>query len=575
MHDNSSVQAILDKFPQFFDNNMKIEGRDELRFDIEALPLTKIHFQSQLPYDLPVGNILSIYIFAAVAFFILIIAVINYLNLATALSTRREKEVGMRKVVGANKKQIITQFLSEALILTGISWLFSLGVLYIILPHFNKLAKKNLIFSFQSNPEIFFASIGVAFFIGVLAGVYPAFLMSSFHPVNAIKRVSLRGKQNDWLRKTLVVFQFSLTICVIIGTFIVSKQLHYIRNTNLGYSSENVMIIPMRHLNYKGEVTPLKTELKKIPSVLSVTSASELIGDKIKRNSFFIEKNGEITQVSLLWFSVDYDFLDTMNFTLKEGRNFSQEFSSDAGYAFLVNSTAVRELGWGEEALGRKIQNGFDANNNPIFQRVIGVVEDFKYGPLHNIIEPTLILLNTNSPNFLYIKLNVINLSTTIEHIKNAMVNLGISIPPSFFFLDDNLHQHYKSEEVMRKIFGIFSFLCIFISCLGLLGLSCFVVNKRKKEIGIRKVHGASEFNIVVLLSREYMKSIILANFIAWPIAYFAMTRWLQNFAYRTSFGLQPFFFSLILSFSIAFLTVSFQTIKAARLNPVNNLRAE
>ncbi len=575
MHEGTTIQSVLDKFPQFFDKNMKIQGRDDVWFDIEALPLAGIHFQSRLPYDLPVGNILNIYIFAAIAAFILIIAVINYLNIATALSARREKEVGMRKVVGANKNQLIAQFLSEAIIISGVAWLFSLIFLNFIMPYFNKLSDKNLKFSLQSTPDIFLASIVIAVLIGFLAGVYPAFLLSSFHPVNALKRIQMYGRRGGWLRKALVVFQFSLAGCVIIATAVVSKQLHYIQNTDLGYSKENVIVVPMRNMTYMGTMSTLKTELERNPNVLSVSAASEIVGDKLKRNAFFIDKNDEITQVSLLWFSVDYDFLDSMNIKVIQGRNFSPEFSTDEDSAFLVNETAIRELGWADKALGRRRRTGFDENKNPVFSQVIGVVEDFNYGPLHNVIEPVLIFLDTNTPNFLYIKINARNVSSTISHIKDVMLILGMPLPPNYFFLDETLYKQYKSEELLRKLVSIFTMLCIFISCLGLLGLSYFLVTKKTKEIGIRKVLGASEPNIVILLSQEFMKSVLLANAIAWPAAFFVMNRWLQNFAYRTSFGWQPFILSGILSFSIALLTVSALTIKAARSNPVANLRDE
>lgn len=573
MNEGTTIQSVLDKFPQFFDKNMKIQGRNDLWFEIEALPLAGIHFQSRLPYDLPVGNILNIYIFAAVAAFILIIAAINYLNIATALSARREKEVGMRKVVGASKNQLITQFLSEAIIISGVAWLFSFIFLNLIMPYFNKLSDKNLEFSLESTPDIFFASIVIAVLIGFLAGVYPAFLLSSFHPVNALKRIQQFGRRGGWLRKALVVFQFSLAGCVIIATAVVSKQLHYIQNTDLGYSKENVIVIPMNNMTYMGSMSTLKTELERNPNVLSVSAASEVVGNKLKRNAFFIDKNDEITQVSLLWFSVDYDFLDMMNIKIIHGRNFSPEFSTDTDSAFLVNEAAIRELGWTDKALGRQLRTGFDENENPVFSRVIGVVEDFNYGPLHNVIEPVLIFLNTDTPNFLYIKINAKNVSSTISHIKNIMLTLGMPLPPDYFFLDDTLYEQYKSEEVLRKLVSIFALLSIFISCLGLLGLSYFLVTKKTKEIGIRKVFGASEPKIVMLLSREFMKSVLLANAIAWPAAFFVMNRWLQNFAYRTSFGWQPFLLSAVLSFSIALLTISAQTIKAARNNPVNNLR--
>ena len=264
-----------------------------------------------------------------------------------------------------------------------------------------------------------------------------------------------------------------------------------------------------------------------------------------------------------------------MDIKLKEGRNFSPDFSTDEDSSFIVNEAAVRELGWGQRALGRKRRYRFDEDKNPVFDRVIGVVEDFNYGPLHNNIEPVLIFLNPNPPNFLYIKINAGDLSSTIRHIKTVMRDLGMPIPPDYFFLDDNLYQHYRSEEILRKLFGIFALLCIFISCLGLLGLSYFMVSKKTKEIGIRKVLGASEPTIVALLSKEFVKSVLVANFIAWPVAFFVMSRWLQNFAYRTEFGWQPFALSIVLSFAIALLTVSFQTIKAARNDPVNNLRDE
>ena len=573
MQEGAGIEGVLDKFPQFFEKNMKLQGRDDLWFDIEALPLASIHFQSRLPYDLPVGNIINIYIFGAIAVFIFLIAVINYLNIATALSARRGKEVGMRKVVGAKKGQLVTQFLSEAVFISVFAWIFALIFLHLIMPSFNRLANKDLLFSLQSTPEIFMASLGIALLIGLLAGLYPAFLLSSFRPVDVLKSIQNTGRRGGLLRKALVVFQFSLAGCVIIATVVVSRQLQYIQNSDLGYSKENVMVIPMQNMNYNGDMSTLKTELEKNPFVLTVSAASEVVGDKVRRNAFFIDKNDEITQVSLLWFSVDFDFLDTMNIRIKEGRNFSPEFSTDVDSAFLVNETAVRELGWGDRALGRQQRYRVDENGNPVFRRVIGVVEDFNYGPLHNVIEPVLIFLDSGPSNFLYIKINAGDLSSTIRHVKNVMLSLGMAVPPNYFFLDDTLYKHYRSEEVLRKLFRIFALLCIFISCMGLLGLSYFLVTKKTKEIGIRKVLGASEPRIVVFLSREFMKSVLLANVIAWPSSFFVMNRWLQNFAYRTSFGWQPFLLSGILSFSIALLTISVQTIKAARDNPVNNLR--
>jgi predicted permease len=534
--------------------------------------LSRIHLDSRKSPEkfLKLGDSQYVNLFLLIAFFILLIACVNFINLSTARSSIRAREVGMRKTVGAQRVQLIRQFLAESIILSFVSCLIALVLIELIMPVFNQISGKKLSFHLLELNHIL-GILAIIFLAGLLAGAYPALYISSFKPVSVIKGIIGSGRKKAVFRKVLVVFQFSLSVMLIIGTAVVHKQLRYMRNINLGLDKENVVFIPIRE-NIGKRYNTFKSELLENPGILRVTAQNYLFAtDSWHTTGVDWEGKDPEYMQDVVWNSVDYDFFETLKMELKEGRFFSPEFQTDQEEAFILNEEAVRQMGI--ESPVSKPFVFFLNKDNLKKGRIIGVVKDGYYRSLHHKISPHVFHLNRNwTYGVILIRISG---EQALAHIKNVWERFNHLSPFEFQFLDQTYEQLYRKEDQIRKVLNYFASLAILISCLGLFGLASFMTEQRTKEIGIRKVLGSPVSWIVWLLSQEFLKCVGFANLIAWPVAYYVLNRWLQNFAYRTNIGVEILFFSAVLAVFIAFVTVTYRSIKAATANPVDSLRYE
>jgi putative ABC transport system permease protein len=530
--------------------------------------IKKIHLYSSGKYiadDYATGDITYVRILSLIAVFILIIACINFLNLSTAQSARRAREIGVRKVAGANKRKIIVQFLGESLMIVLVAHVIAMIFVELLLPGFNTLIGKQLTVNYQS-AGLYIGLFTVVLFCVLLAGSYPAFYLSSLKPLDIIKGVVKINPGNPKFRRVLVIFQFSLSILLIICTLIVKAQFKYIQNKNLGFNKDNIgyFMFPTRPSDPKLET--LKKELGSNPDILSVTRAWNPFFNEGTRNGFTWAGKKEGDDVNFHVLGADMDYASIYKLEIKEGRFFSSGFSTD-NTAIVINEEAVKILDF-KDPIGEIITTPQGSKLN-----IIGVVKNFHIQSLHYKIGPLIMQLG-ESNNF-YIKMKPDKIISTVEFIKKTFKSFDPGLPIDFHFLDDDYDNLYRTEQRMGKIFGYFSFLAIIISCLGLIGLSSFMTQRRTKEIGIRKINGAKSIEIFSLLSREYIICVMISIIIACPIAWYAMNKWLQNFAYRIDISLWIFALAGSIAVLIALLTVSFQSYRAASRNPVEALRYE
>lgn len=557
---------------------MQIKSMDEFekagnKLQYSLTPLTKIHFQSDRNFDLsPPGNIQYVYIFSAIALFILLIACINFMNLTTARSANRAREVGIRKVLGTERKNLMGQFLTESTLMVVLSLIIAIGIAYLVLPLFNNVATKSMTLRSLFSPVILPLLIALPFIVGLLAGSYPAFYLSGFKPILVLKGKLQSGKKAGTLRSVLVITQFAISIILIIGTIIIYRQLNYIQTKNLGFNKDQVLIINNAY-TLKNNADVFKNEMLKQPGVSSGTLTGFLpVNSSRNDNTFSTEpvmtaKTGLDMQV---W-TIDYDYLKTMGMQLAKGRGFSREFGTDTA-AVIVNETAAKFLGFGDP-VGKKIYSYGNANN-PIPLNIIGIVKNFHFASLRENIGPLCFVLgrNTSSVSF---KISAAHIPDVLKQAESKWKVMAPGMPFSYQFLDEAFGEMYRSEQRVGTIALIFSLLAIFIACLGLFGLASFMAERRTKEIGVRKVLGASVNGIVQLLSKDFLKLVLIAFIIAAPLAWWFMHKWLQDFAYRISIGWWIFLVAGLIAMLIAVFTVSFQAIRAAIANPVNSLRTE
>lgn len=586
LDDNASIEGLLDKFQGFYDKYMSSLGKQiNATFRLMATRIDKVHFGEKLEFDLPTGNIHYIVIFSLVGVFMLLIASLNYMNMATARSTNRAREVGLRKVTGAGKGTLIRQFISESMVLVIIALILALIATMFILPSFNVLTDKTLSIGSLFEPVTFILILLIALFVGLISGSYPAFYLSSFSPVEVLKSNVNPRQGKGMLRKILVVFQFAISGILIIGTFIVSGQQRFIRNKDLGLNKENVMIIPVRDtafINHK--MQSFKDEMLNLPDITGVASSQLIPPLMASKVVFMIEKDSSMVELATSVSAVDYDFIDVMQMKLLEGRNFEKSRTSDATQAFIVNEAAVKAFGWGDNALGKRVQFGINPATGQA-QRdgvVIGVVKDFHFTSIHNAIEPFIFILNDINQYF-YVRISSENVPVTIEKVKRIHEDLGNTLPFNYFFFAERLDEMYSAENKLNTLFNIFSLMTIFIACLGLLGLASYVTEQRSRETGLRKIMGARVDQIVWLLNKDFLVLVLISNLISWPVAYYAMDRWIKGFAYHMNFGLSPFVWttvipfivSLLITVTVALITISFLSVKAAHANPINTVSRE
>jgi len=535
-------------------------------------PITEIHLTSDLNGEFEAnGNKAYVYIFSVVSVIILLVACINFMNLSTAKSSQRAKEVGIRKVVGSGRKRLIFQFLSESILLSFISLFVGLILVHALLPTYSNLLGKTVEIHYFDSLLIIPSLFALALFVGLVSGSYPAFFLSSMKPVVVLKSMSSDQRGGVVFRNVLVVLQFAISVFLLVGTFVVYKQLQFLQDTKLGFDKEQVLVI--NNPGSLGEtIHTLKETIKQHNTVLDVSGANTLPGKSFSNIGFGAEGVEENFTLNLC--ISDYDYLNTLNIDLKEGRFFSREFGSDSS-ATVLNEATVALLDW-EDPIGKTINNWSGTRGE---FTVIGVVEDYHYESLHSEIRPMALMLNggyyTRNERFISVRFETEDLQETIRYIEDTWETFAPQMPFEYSFLDVEYDNLYVNETQIRRLLSVFSFLAIFIACLGLFGLASFIVDQRTREIGIRKVFGASISSIVTTLNKSFVKLILVANIVAWPLAWYAMNRWLENFAYRIDLAWWMFLLAAALALVIALFVVSFQTVKAAVMNPVQSLQYE
>ncbi|HNP22258.1 MAG: ABC transporter permease [Chitinophagaceae bacterium] len=562
---------------------MSINSMDDFykagnQLQYHLMPLTDIHLKSARFPELDTnGNMQYVYIFGVVALFILLIACINFINLSTARSANRAKEVGIRKVLGTEKKNLIFQFLTESALMALISLIIAIGIAYAVLPLFNDIAAKSLTVSSIFSGKILPFLIALPFLVGIVAGSYPAFFLSKFKPVTVLKGKINAGFRKSYLRSSLVVLQFFTSIILIVGTVVIYKQLNYIQTTNLGFNKDQVLIINgYSALDKNAEA--FKNDILNLPGVKSGTISGFLPVANSSRNDVSYSRDAvqdSKNSLSAQSWRVDYDYINTLGMQIVKGRNFSKEFGSDSG-AVIINETAAKVLGY-TDPIGKKLFSNFqDASGatKPISYDIVGVVKDFHFESLRQNIYPLILRLDKDN-GLASFKVNTANIQPLIKQIEAKWKAMAPGMPFSYRFMDEAFDSMYRSEQRVGEVSVTFAILAIFIACLGLFGLVTYMAEQRTKEIGVRKVLGASVSNLVAMLSKDFLKLVIIAAVIAFPVSWWAMHSWLQDFAYRISIDWWVFAVAAFAALFIALATISFQAVKAALANPVKSLRTE
>ncbi|MBU1101810.1 MAG: ABC transporter permease [Bacteroidetes bacterium] len=548
----------------------KIDEESTTEFSLQ--PLRDIHLKSDYSIDLTghsENGEIYITFFSIIAIFVLSIACINFMNLTTAQSTKRLKEIGVRKVNGALRRDIAAQFFSEALLAAFLASLLSNILVVLLLPSFNSLTGKSFEINVLISSNVTIIIFLIAIITGILSGIYPAIYLSSFHPIKVLKGIKSGSSSKSYLRRILIVTQFSLSLILIIGTLVVFSQLEYMQNSNLGYEKEHIVYF-RKNAGITDNYDAFKTELKKDPNILNVTTSNSLMSYTV--NSFGgLKWEGKDPEDMVLIYrkSADYDFINTFGMEIIEGRDFSKDITTDAGSAFIVNEEAVKLMNM-KKPIGKWIKFFGKYEGS-----IIGVVKNFHYKSLHEKIEPLLVMINPEWDRYVFVKVNSKNISESLASIEKVHNTFNKEYPFEFTFLDDDVNTLYETEVRTKNIFQIFTSLGIFISSVGLLGLITFAAEQRVKEIGIRKVLGSSISGIVALLTKEFLILVTISNIIAWPLAFYFMKSWLEGFAYHVSINVSLFFIAGIATTTLTFLTIFWKTFNAARANPVNSLKYE
>ncbi|HKP32523.1 MAG TPA: FtsX-like permease family protein, partial [Chitinophagaceae bacterium] len=575
----SDPKKLEAKFPDFIrkyaGEDLKAMGFYKKQF---LTKISDIHLHSKVKKNVtPAGSLTYLYILISIAAFTLLIACINFMNLSTARSSKRSAEVGVRKVLGAEKKSLIRQFLGESLLMSIIAFLFALLFTQILLPVFSAVAGKTFSFSFQQYAVILAGFFVLAILTGFLAGSYPAFYLSSFKPVKVLKGKIANTLAVVSFRRALVVFQFVISVVLIVASVVISNQMKYLRSTDLGFAEDQQIVIPLRSGTAKNIYTSLKTELARQKDIKSVGASLYYPGIMNPSDIPFYKEGSSVNNSKRFFMNwVDDGFLSTLEIKPLAGRIFSNQFLADTSSRMVINQQGAKELGFKtpQEAVGKFAL--FDWQGETYRYEIVGVVKDFHFKDLHVPIEPCgMQLINRPQFNYIVAHASTPDISRTLKNIEASWKNLNPNEPFEYSFMDQDFQKNYVSDERLASIVTYFTVIAILISCLGLFGLAAFSAEQRIKEIGVRKVLGANVGNIIALLSKDFMKLVFVAIVIASPIAWFAMNRWLQDFAYRTPINWQVFAVTAAIALFIALATVSFQAIKAAVANPVKSLRTE
>jgi putative ABC transport system permease protein len=577
INNNTSTQALERKFIDFANKYINSNPQADGKQDIHLQPLSNIHLRSKMIGEIGVnGDIKYVYIFTGIALFILLIACFNFTNLSTARSLSRAKEVGLRKVVGAERQQLIRQFMSETILFALIALALAIIIAILVLPLFNQLSDRQMSFNLNNNYALIGLLVLLVLLVGLLAGIYPAIILSSFKPIEVLKSKFQKTAKGVSFRKVLVTLQFVISIALIASTIIVAKQLQFLKNKKLGFDKENVVIVSLPKDMDSTRLQTFKNSILNNGVISNVAAASSVPGINIPINQVN-DGNTDLTKaLSMQMLFTDNDFISTMNMKIVAGRDFSNEYATDKTEGFILNEEAVKKTGWRNpaEAIGKTFQW---VNPGRVMKsgKVIGVVQNFNITPLKSAVQPLVMHYSPIRFQYLYVRFNQLNAGNAIGFVEKKFKEIYPKQSFEYNYLDETLNRMYISERKTSQIFSYFSSLAIMIACLGILGLSLYSIQQRIKEIGIRKVLGASIIRITSELVKDFLKPVLIAAIIAFPIAWFTMNKWLQDFAYRTNIGWWIFIAAGLLALIIALITVSVQAIKAASANPVKSLRTE
>ncbi len=587
LREGTDYKKVDEKFAEVIDKYlipqaaqfMQIKTLDEFeasgnKLEYSLIPLTDIHLHSKQDAELGVnGNIQYVYVFSAIALFILLIACINFMNLTTAKSSGRAKEVGIRKVLGSEKKALISQFLTESTLISYLSIALALVLVWATLGMFNSVSGKSLVFSSLYSSKFLLFLLLLPLGVGLLAGIYPAFFLSAFTPIKVLKGKLSIGHKKNTLRNFLVVFQFATSIILIVGTIVIYKQIAHIQAANIGFNKDRVLVVTNTGVPFNSRIS-LQNEIKKLAEVKSASFAGYIPVSSSSRSDTTFSTDVVMTQengFNMQYWNVDYEYLSTIGMEIKEGRNFSREFGSDST-AIILNETAVKLAGF-DNPIGKKIYTT-DGSGNNITKTIIGVVKNFNFESLREDVAALSFTLGNNSWASAY-RFNTTDISGLINIIEDKYKAIAPGMPFEYEFLDEAFDNMYRQEMRVGKVALSFAILAIIIACLGLFGLATYIAEQRTKEIGVRKVLGASVTNIVKMLSIDFVKLVLLSFIIATPIAWWFMSKWLEDFAYKINLSWWIFAATGVIALIIALGTLSFQAVKAAIANPVNSLRSE
>jgi len=568
-------EHISPAYSSFLGDGASIENIHDI-YQITFRPLENIHLDSKLMWDIaPQGNMTSVYTFSIVSVLILIMACFNFMNLSTALGSKRSREVGIRKTSGATRLQLVTQFMSESISIALISLIIALIVIEITLPGFNNITDKELRLSTFFIPEYLSVLLIIVVGSGILAGIYPALFLSSYNPMIVLHRNDETRGSNFSFRQLLVIFQFSISIILITGTIVAYLQINYFYNKPIGYNQENLLVISNESNDVRKNFDSFKSDIGQFPEVKMITSSGSIPAAlNFSDNGFKAEDMEEV--ISSIYFGVGYDFFSTYDIEFLAGRPFSKEYGMDTAHRYIVNEVVLKKCGIAtpEEAIGMHY-GSFRENGEFESGEIIGVVKDFHFKPMDKEIEPATFILNEDWMEYITIRYETNNLNSIIGKIENVWKDHFPHEPYTYFTLEDRYQSLYVDETRMGNILLSFTFLAIFIGCLGLFGLAAFVAQQKSKEIGIRKVHGAPVGSIIMLLTRQFTYWVLLANIIAWPLAYYFLDNWLSNFHYRIDMPYWVFLASGLLALILAILTVSYRAYRSATSDPLDAIKDE
>lgn len=579
----ASIAQLRAKMPAFCRRVIDPQNGDfKGKSHVYLKALTDIHLAKKIDRDIaPQGDMTYIYIFSAIALFVILIAMINYINLASARAFTRAKEVGIRKVAGSSNAQLVQQFMVESILLVFLAFVLALNLTELTMPMFNHLTGKDLSIGVFFTPVLGGIMLVSVLFLGILSGLYPALILANFRVVKILKGKFTRSREGTALRKGLVVFQFTVSVVMIVGTLVVYHQLAYVQNKNLGFEKDQVVVLPIQDFATRKKLPALKQALLKNPKIQQVAMGNFApgYGGGVSRNTLKFGMGKDQQELVVDHTKVGYDFFKLLNLQIVKGRNFSREMATDATKAVIINETLARRFHW-TQPLGKRVgYHVSDAQSKTGFRmveaKVIGVVQDFHRKSLRSKIAPMVLQPGKNGGWRLLVKVQPRQMPQTIRYIAQTWEKAGIVYPFRSFFLDQKFAEQYQSDQKRGQVFLIFAGLTIFIACLGLFGLATFIARQRRKEIGVRKVLGASVLQILRLMTKDFMLLVLIANLIAAPIAYYSVQDWLANFAYRTHIPWYVFVVALVFTTLLSLLTISIQSWRVAKVNPANVLKEE